>query len=421
MTERAKGRAQDLAIVLLSISAVLLLLQTPLFGEELPWSGEETPAGTESTRAASAVAPVRMLFSNEFTRLGSDALTTADDAFESAGTLLGEALGSAYGETSVSEAAFLSALEGEGIYFDLTAPLPPELLGFWLGVEVPQMQLARVRRGLLTAGGTRVTLYLQADGMGCSRFYTALDAAALEEYLLAADGEEAELAATLGGVYEAVSPYTMVFSEEAARPVLSAQNAAQMLTTEGLLRAAEFNAHTASRYDESGTGALVVVDGLRTLRIAPDGTVSYQGGSSESGSIYRVNAAAETPDVTEAVSAARTLLSAVRSGAAGDEALFAAGVEQTQAGFVIEFDYMVGGTAVRFSDGAHAASVTVEGTEITAFTLRMRRYEATEESTALLPMRFSAVISAERYRARVLSAAYVDSGSERVSAVYLAE
>ena len=62
--------------------------------------------------------------SNDFIRSGLDALTTADDAFETVGSFLGEAIGSARGISSVSENTFLSALDGSGLYFAFACDLP---------------------------------------------------------------------------------------------------------------------------------------------------------------------------------------------------------------------------------------------------------------------------------------------------------
>jgi len=73
---------------------------------------------------AALAVPVRIVQSNDFIRSGLDALTTADDAFETVGSFLGEGIGSARGLSSVSENTFLSALDGSGLYFAFACDLP---------------------------------------------------------------------------------------------------------------------------------------------------------------------------------------------------------------------------------------------------------------------------------------------------------
>lgn len=424
MSERVKGWLQSLTIVLLTISAALLLVQTPLFGENgelLGWlsATEQTPSAAPAATAA-ASAPVRMLFTGEYARVGYDAVTTLGDEFESAGTLLGEAIGSAYGAESAAESAFLRALNAQGICFDFTTGLPLELIASWLGVAAPQRgQLDAVRRCLLCADDERVVLWVQDEKMGLRRFSTALGAAALRNYLSAAEGAGVELAADLSGDYEKLSPYTVVYADAAARPVLSASATEQ--TTASLLSTAEFNAHTASRYYESDTGALVVVQSLRVLRIGAEGTVSYQGGTAEPGSLYYVPADDAAPTVFAQVSAARALLNALCGDAVGDASLYVSGYTRRTNGCTVTFDYMAQGTPIRLSGGAHAASVTIEGQTITEFSLRLRQYAATEDETLLLPMPLSAAIAAAHNEGSELIIAYVDGGGDTVSAAYLAE
>ena len=121
-----------------------------------------------------------MVYSNDFARFGADSLTTLSDEFERAGTYLGEAVGSANGAEAVREAAFLTALRGEGLYFDFTTSLPLSVLADLLGVTAPEVGLSDVRRVLLspTENGDAI-LYVQ-DGAGRHyRFFTAASSSAL--------------------------------------------------------------------------------------------------------------------------------------------------------------------------------------------------------------------------------------------------
>ena len=109
MDKKAKllDRLQNLAIAVLSLSFLFLLVQTPLFGDTgdttiastvRGWfTDRQTSAAEEPDSLAALAVPVRIVQSNDFIRSGLDALTTADDAFETVGSFLGDAIGSARG------------------------------------------------------------------------------------------------------------------------------------------------------------------------------------------------------------------------------------------------------------------------------------------------------------------------------------
>ena len=293
MDKKAKllDRLQNLAIAVLSLSFLFLLVQTPLFGDAgdttiastvRGWfTDRQTSAAEEPDSLAALAVPVRIVQSNDFIRSGLDALTTADDAIETVGSFLGEAIGSARGISSVSENTFLSALDGSGLYFAFACDLPLEVLSARLGVQSPTARQLDVRRCLLSLDGEdTATLYLQDTKQGVYRFSTAVSAASVKDYLESQDGGNADFARSLGEGYTSLSPYTLVFDSVSVRRELSAANALSDYPSEELLRRAEFNPHTKDRYVES-SGTEVVIEGQRKLYLHTDGTLSYSGGAAE--------------------------------------------------------------------------------------------------------------------------------------------
>lgn len=432
MDKRAKriDRAQNAAIVLLSLSFLFLLLQTPLLGErgtELSsvlgeWlSGEETAVSDETSALSALSVPVTVVQTREFLRSGTDALTTSDATFSTPGAFLGDALASASSMRSATEAELLDALGGAGLYFEFPFPLPLEILAARLGVTAPTARSMNVHRALLSADGESVTLYLQDDTDAVVSFSTSLDPALLTEQTESTDelGTSVEFALALGEDYAMLSPYTLVYSTAVARYDLSASNALTAYPTEELLRRAEFNPHTNSYRESSGT--TVVVEGQRKLYLHPDGTLTYSGGRVEDSALFTVaSAEPDAPTLAEQCVAARSLLSALMQGRTGDAVLFVSGMETDGDAVTVTFDYMVAGTPVRFSDGSHAAEVRIEGNTVTAFTLRARRYTLTENATELLPISLARHI-ATRYEGSALSAAYIDSFGDSVSVGWIAD
>ena len=353
MDKKAKllDRLQNLAIAVLSLSFLFLLVQTPLFGDAgdttiastvRGWfTDRQTSAAEEPDSLAALAVPVRIVQSNDFIRSGLDALTTADDAFETVGSFLGEAIGSARGISSVSENTFLSALDGSGLYF--ACDLPLEVLSARLGVQSPTARQLDVRRCLLSLGGEdTATLYLQDTKQGVYRFSTAVSAASVKDYLESQDGGNADFARSLGEGYASLSPYTLVFDSVSVRRELSAANALSDYPSEELLRRAEFNPHTKDRYVES-SGTEVVIEGQRKLYLHPDGMLSYSGGAAEDGSLFAV-AAADAAHISRAelCAAARGLVGALTQGRIGDAALFLSGIESDDDGATASHVYLGG-------------------------------------------------------------------------------
>ncbi len=425
------GRIQDLVIVLLALSAVLLFAGLPLFGPlsdqsllELGHQNlrhETAASGSGVSDASPLVFPVRIVYANDFARLGSEGLTTLSDEFERAGTYLREALGSAGDPIQVGETIVLNALRGEGLYFDFTAALPSEILSSLLDVTVPQPDLADVRRILLCpAGENDAVLYVQ-DGEGRHyRYSTAVSSPALVDFLASQSGSSADFAFLLGAPYARLSPYTLVLSSSAQRGALNVSNALAG-GEDAFLKRAEFNTHTENRFTES-SGTVIVREVSSTLYLRPDGVVDYQGGEALPGSLYYVPAAVEgSPTLAEAAAAAQTLAAALLQDLPGDAALCLSGAQGDESGrYEIVFDLMANGTPIRFSDGSHAAVVTIEGQRISAFSLKARRYTLAEDPTPLLPFSLSAAI-ARVWNGAELIVAYVDAGGETAEAAWIAE
>ncbi len=419
---RRIDRFQNLAIVLLSVSAIFLLLQTPLFGDLSSggFSSLLLPGSSLSSELSAdpltSPAPVRIVLSNNFVRFGADNAATSDALFESAGAFLGEAVGSAQDEHPVSEEDFLARMHQPGLYVDFCSELPLDLLSGRLGASYSGGSDRSVRRCLLSPDGDSVALYVQgADG--CARFSCAVSADTLTEYLEMQEDNGAEFAVALGEEYAHLSPYTLLLPEVSARKNLMAGNPLADFDNTDFLSRAEFNPHTQDRYAES-SGTVVILEGQRILRLHSDGTVVYSGAGAEADSLYRASAAGHAGR-SEAVAAARKLLASLMQGRTGEAVFFLSRVEETSAGFRLFFDYAVDGTTVLFADGTHAAEITVTDNSITDYTIHCRRYQKSDSDSLLLPVEQAAAVS-RVYGDGELSVAYIDSFGEIVSADWVA-
>ncbi len=430
MSEKGIDRAQNITIVTLLLTAVLLFTSLPLFGDlsdrsllELArehFRREETSVGSGTSDVAHLALPVRMVYTNDYARLGAGMLTTLSDEFERAGTYLGEALGSANNPVPISELVFLSALRGEGLYFDFTSTLPSEVLFNLLGVTAAKSETETVRRVLLApAGENDAVLYVQ-DGAGAHiRFSTAVSSADLMDFLASQSGVSASFAYLLGASYAQLSPYTIVLNDTESHNALSASNVLSA-GEETFLRRAGFNAHAENRFTES-SGTVIVREATSMLYLRPDGTVDYQGSEAARGTIYYVPAAEPgAPTPAEAAAAAQTLVATLMQDFLGSASLYLSSVERGEESYEICFDLMVDGIPVRFADGSHAASVIITDQHVAAFSLKARRYAQTDTAAQLLPFSLSSAVAATWNRAELI-VAYVDAGGDRVDPAWIAE
>lgn len=426
MDERGRKRRdflQNIAIVLLALSAVFLIAQTQLYTlgvdagsgylRYLAGDSAQTPDASQ-TALTSLSAPVRMAVTGVYGgRYGSVALTTASGTFEPAGGLLREALRSVQSLTLCECGEFLEALNGTSIYFDFLAPLPLPVLAGLVGASLDSA--LSVRRLVLSSQESgEVVLYLWCEGDVCRRGSSAVSAEELESVVGGYELNGARFALDGGEPESAVLDSCSLFPLELpALPVLTISSA--LPDSAALLSALGFYPRTNSRYTESG-GVEVVTDGERTLRLNPDGSIRYRSGGDPA---LTIASAGEEPTVTEAVMGASALLNTVLSGQTSEAALYLKGVRQTESAVILTFDWQSGGVPIRFDRGGSAAEVTLSGGVVTGLTLRFRQYTDAGETSLLLPLRQALAIAARQEGAE-LSIGYLDNG-ETASARWLAD
>ena len=139
---RRRDFIQNIAIVLLSLSAVALFTQTQLYNLGRPEDGSyfgQTSASASGVQSPQGLtdlaAPVRVAVTSSHTygRYGTLCLTTDNEAFF---PLLSEALASASAFTPCEAGDFLAALNESSVYYDFLSPLPLSILAGLTGVTL---------------------------------------------------------------------------------------------------------------------------------------------------------------------------------------------------------------------------------------------------------------------------------------------
>ena len=423
---RRRNLIQNIAIVLLSLSAAALFAQLQLYTLTAPEDARylEQLTGVTPDDAPSRLrefpTPVRVVITDSYGRYGSLGLTTSSAGFSALGAR--EALGAVQSLSPSSLDSFRAALSGASIYFDFLNPLPLQVISELIGAEGSDLS-GQARCLLLSVGtGDSARLYVWdgADTVLSGTVSAAsLSAEALTERVSQSGFEGVSFAFDDVGadpLYAALFPLSLLPTEPPDLPVLSA--ASSLTETDWLLPIFGFNVNTRERYVESdGTEVISEVETGRSLHIRPGGEISYRSGTE---STLEISAQGEVPTEQEAALEVSLLLRQLTQDPAGEAQLYLTALEQEESLTRLQFGYQIGGTPIRFSDGGCAAEVTLSGTHVTELTLRLRQYSTSGESSLLLPLRQALAIAAEQPGIE-LSVGYADSGGDTISAAWLAD
>ena len=425
--KRLIERVKSLMILLLSCSAVLLVLRTQsvMLGRD---SRGERYAAAESGPIASedaggAVRPLRMAAAiqrgSEVVRYGVQYdQESTDTLFQQSYSLLVEALSSAGQPQSVDEAAWQAALaSAPGLYFDWQGELPLTVLNGWLSVDNEALS-GSVRRMILTAEEGQVKLYYWEESAG--QGYVCTCGVITPERLEEAVGTLQENGAVFAfeeEEYGALDPNTMVLEQPPEPAVYSGTN--PMSGEESRRSVQELLGFPENSVSYSAAGELVIRSRNDTLHMGEDGGVAYEA-AAEGSDRYRLTGGG----VYEAVEGCWSLAQQTLGQSCGEAFLYLMSVEETgDGGWQVEIGYFLDGVPVRIGEDGWAAWFLVEQGQIVEFQLRFRSYADSSSASVVLPERqAAAAMEAMGHTGEELLLVYWDSGSdeELVSASWAA-
>ncbi len=416
---RLQNSTQNVVILCLIVSAFCLLLRTDLIHPEALdgiFSAVSSPNTSAQSGTLNTSQPIRIAVRSGGACSGWLNETTDGNIFENFAPLLTEALGSAENMEVVDAVEFRRALENDGIYYDFTVALPLSVLSQWLSSSDIDSRFST--RALLLSGLQDTTAALYAWDPETDTYYrwsTTVLTDTLLNNSAKYEGSPMEFSFLQDAPYNTLAPYTLLPQDRVSLYELSAKTVASE-DADTILTALEFNVHSNTRYPESN-GTEVVVQGLRTLRFVPDGTVLYNGGN-DGVSLLSVEHRGDNASLHEHIDAAWRTANALlheQIGAASLYLKYAAADHNGNA--ELRFGYMVNGYPVMFQDD-YAAKFQIENNTITAFTLHLRNYTVSEKSCTLLPT-LQAAAAARDDTARELFCGYFDDGSDALSPCWL--
>ncbi|MDO4749864.1 MAG: hypothetical protein Q4A39_03375 [Eubacteriales bacterium] len=402
-------RGKNALIILLSLSAVLLILQTDQYGSlmedshflteisQMLGSGESgTLSGSglsAGESAAGIVTPTSMAVNSAAgmhygVKYDADGLESCYGHFSA---LLGEALGSSGAPEKRTEEQWREVLSAEGVYFDFSGALPLRVLAGLLGTEMTSAAGGDAARRLcLVREQEGVSLwYLRDSDEVYYRCRTALNYALLSARLEAYVPNGAFFAWE-AGQDDMLDPYFLFLESMPDLNRLEVEYAVPSETAvEAMLGVLGMNRFVASRYDEAD-GTIVYVEEDKSLRLYADGTLVFRliGDESGDGSVTSAETAA-------AVETALRLAASVQDVYGGNAAFVCTDVsynsgtdEQT-----IRFDYVVEGIPLRWG-GDSAFTVTLRKGTVVRLTAYLWDFRIGERSVPLPEVQAAAVVTA---------------------------
>jgi len=303
-----------------------------------------------------------------------------DQAYETLGGLLGQALDTA-GEFSVVRVDRLpDALSQDSIFFDFGFQLPVLLLGSWLEASPEQTDAAG-------------QLFILAEEDGCVNLYLSG-----EQCLMAPTAVQPEAMAVLleqfrpdGSCFafeteSHLSALTLLSEEDPSLEAALSSAPRDIRYAEGLATALGFNAYDENRYTDS-TGTTYFSESNCSLQVSPSGEVLLMSSSPD-----RFRATGATLEAL--VEDARVMVQLVLRDLAGEERIYLSGIRQEENRTICDFDYVLNGIPVSCGSKP-AATVTFTDSAVTSLELKAVSFTGTGEPLKILPAAQAAAIVPE--------------------------
>lgn len=384
---------KNLLIVLLTCSAFFLACQTPLVTHFNGFSAGNLPRVEEvsDTTGREALMPYALRVNNSLGAYGvSYDDGTVSRVFQRFDTVLSEAFSTVGEFREISTRQWRKLLESRGLYCVFQGSPALEVFSAWFGGEE---SLEGQLQGLLLALEDDTVTLAWRDGNTFYGAETALtDPASFAELLedFAPNGASlAYLSVADDTAYEALDDYVLLTASVPQPQIYSATSPDFVADTNALselLSALGFLAGADSAY-ETADGLTVTENGDR-LQVTAGGGITYRAGDESRYPIQSVTRAVST--AAQAAQGAWELLCRMTDLFDHTPAYVLTGTEKTETGWEVTFEARLDGIPVAMGGAVPCVRVETVGNKISEFSLTLRIYEPTGETTLVPTPRLAA-------------------------------
>lgn len=411
---------KDFLIVLLTCSAVFLAWQTPMVTHFRGWVAPVTPVVQDPTFPnEDALTPYTLRVNNSMGSYGvSYDAAGLTRVFQRLSPLLGEAFSTAEAPSAITQRTWRDLLESPGVYCAFQGKIPLPVFSAWLGVR--ESISGQAEALVLARDGDRLTLAWR-DGISYYRAATQMSydtsvSLVLEDFSPNGAAFAYDLAAS-DDAYSALDLYVLL-PVSTPRPQVYAAASPDLVGDQSalarLLTALGFLSGTDSAYETPG--GLTVTESGDRLQVTPAGAITYRAGEETR---YPI-ASAEAPLVSQAAQAAWELLSRIAEPFEDLPDYVLTGAEATETGWAITFEARLDGIPVSTGETGWCARVVTEGSKISEFTLTLRTYTPTGDTTLLPSPRLAAALQSIPGTDGKLRLSYSDNLSATLTAGWMA-
>lgn len=398
---RRLDRLQNIAIALLSCTALLLVGQTGLFqgmtGQTQGQGSSISASGFEGTLLSREI-PVALLTQTEQGRYGVHYDQTAAEELYRSGLdqLLLQALSMMEEPDTVSAEDWQQAvLQGENwVCYDFLYNIPFDSNG-------------EGRVFLLTGHSGWVETVCYYDQTADVYYQGEVKdlVFTVPKTLKQMEANEGQFAFEREDLAEALPGYTIVLPEAPVGREYQVSAPVETIDREALLERLDFNVRASAVYESADS--VVIREGADTLRIQKDGTISFHG-PDDGEARYQ----AQSQRKLDLQRKAEELLDCLTEGIETQGQLRCRSVETLNDGGVeLTFTYLLDGAQVQLWNEGWAARFVFQGADLASFEVHLRQYQATETTCAVLPeVQAVAAAASLEQQGKELRLYYWDSG-----------
>ncbi len=329
--------------------------------------------------------------------------------------------GSIKSTQATDEYTWAEALCGEGVFLDYYGNVPVETIKLWLGNENNASTVCG-RYFVLSTEDKNVKLYVKnSDNDAVYEMTSTAASDGLKTALEKVHAEPAFLALESGEEdFRAISGETVIMASN--RPKTYAISAYNSYVTFGdsvrsaCLEGFRLRDVTPSTYAEAD-GTEVYVADMVTLKISPDGIVSYSDTRDKIDETLGIGVSfdGESPTLAEKTESARTLAANLAASLPGSGGIYLIDVAENGNNTEVVFGRHIGGIPINMKGTAYFARISITDESLRAVKVNLRGYDISAQSTDILSERLAAAAINGSGKTGELNLRYADNGDTTVS------